>query len=340
MRKKVLYIKSFLTVCAMLVMALSGNGCGVAQDETGDKLVLYEVAHSVFFAPLYVAIEEGDFREQGIAVELISSSGKEEIWKAVMNKDADVGLMGCDQPLLAYADSEQENPVIFAILADRAGEFLVSREEISDFKWDMLKGEKILCDTAGGMQTEVLDYVLNKYGIDPSTDLEIEVLKDHGTSEESFLAGDEDYVLLSEPEASLLVKEHGGYEVAALGQDSGCVPYIGLVTNKSYVNVRPEMLQAFSYALQKGLNYVKEHRPEEIASVIAPQFKNVDIDTLVYMVSKYKKLGVWRENLSIEKESFGVLQNILKDSGVLIERVPYEAVVNAEFAKNAAETKQ
>ena len=127
--------------------------------------------------------------------------------------------------------------------------------------------------------------------------------------------------------------------MASLGEESGYVPYICFATTRSFMDSRPEKLQAFTQALQKGLDYVKEHRAEEIASVISPQFEDVDVDTLTRIVLKYCKQDTGRENLIIEKESFGVLQNILKDSGVLKERVPYEEVVNTDFARRAAHAK-
>ena len=94
-------------------------------------------------------------------------------------------------------------------------------------------------------------------------------------------------------------------------------------------------MQAFTNALQKGMNYVQTHTPEEIAEVIAPQFAETDMETLTTIVERYYNQDTWKENLIFEKDSFDLLQNILDDAGVLKERVPYEELVTTEFAEKA-----
>ena len=93
---------------------------------------------------------------------------------------------------------------------------------------------------------------------------------------------------------------------------------------------------AFTRALQKGMEYVQSHSPEEIAKVIAPQFAETDLETLTTIVKRYYEQDTWKENLIFEKDAFDLLQNILDDAGVLKERVPYDDLVTREFAEEAA----
>ena len=93
------------------------------------------------------------------------------------------------------------------------------------------------------------------------------------------------------------------------------------------------MIQAFTNALQKGMDFVQAHTPEEIASVIAPQFPETDLKTITAIVNRYYAQDTWKADLIFEKESFELLQDILESAGELDSRAPYEKLVTTEFAK-------
>ena len=124
--------------------------------------------------------------------------------------------------------------------------------------------------------------------------------------------------------------------VASLGTDSGYVPYTAYCAKESFIQENPELIQGFTNALQKGMDYVNSHTPEEIAAVIAPQFPETDVETITAIVTRYYEQDTWKEDLIFEKESFELLQDILESAQELTERVPYEALVTTEFAEKAA----
>lgn len=124
--------------------------------------------------------------------------------------------------------------------------------------------------------------------------------------------------------------------VASLGEDSGYVPYTAYCTKTSYLEEHSDTVQAFTNALQKGMDYVNSHTPEEIADVIAPQFPETGLETLTTIVKRYYDQDTWKEDLIFEEESFELLQDILESAGELEARVPYEDLVTKEFARKAA----
>ena len=323
---------------SMLMLTASLAGCG-AKGKGADgktKVVLNEVAHSIFYAPMYVAIEEGYFADNGIDLELVTGFGADKTMTAVLTGAADIGFMGCESSVYTYAGGTEDYVVNFAQLTQRAGNFLVAREPIEDFDWEMLKGHKVLGGRAGGMPEMVFEYILLKNNIDPATDLSIDQSIDFGSTAAAFSGGDADFTVEFEPHATLLEQKGDGYVVASLGEDSGYVPYTAFSAKKSYIEKNGTVIQAFTNALQKGMDYVQSHSPEEIADVIAPQFAETDKQALVTIVSRYYDQDTWKDNLVFEKEAFDLLQNILQDSKVLSERVPYEDLVNTSFAEAAA----
>ena len=326
-------------VCSMLIggMGLTLlSGCQRAGDGNVD-VTLNEVAHSIFYAPQYVAIEEGYFDEEGIDLTLVNGGGADKVMTAMISGEADIGFMGSEASIYTYAGGEEDYAVNFAQLTQRAGNFLVGREPDEDFEWSDLNGKKVLGGRAGGMPQMIFEYILKKNGIDPKTDLEIDQSINFGLTAAAFTSDDSDYTVEFEPFATGLEMEGTGYVVASLGEESGYVPYTAYCAKKSYLAENPEIVRKFTNAIQKGMDYVNAHSAEEIATVIHPQFKETPYENVVKIVERYKAQDTWKEDLVFEKESFDLLQNILEEAGELKERVPYEALVTTEFAAAAAE---
>lgn len=333
------FCKTRLTLSLMLVLLVGlFSGCGKKDTTSEDmtKITLNEVAHSIFYAPMYVAIEEGYFAEEGIDLTLVTGFGADKTMTAVLTGEAHIGFMGSESTIYTYAGGTEDYVVNFAQLTQRAGNFLVSREPIDNFTWDMLKGKNVLGGRAGGMPQMVFEYILKQNNIDPLADVNINQSIDFGSTAAAFSGGDADFTVEFEPHATALEEKGDGYVVASLGEDSGYVPYTAFCAKKSFIEENPELIQAFTNALQKGMDYVQTHSPEEIAKIIAPQFEETDLDTLTTIVTRYYEQDTWKENLVFEKDAFDLLQNILEESGVLENRVPYEDLVTTDFAEKAS----
>ncbi|GFI68440.1 hypothetical protein IMSAG249_00257 [Lachnospiraceae bacterium] len=325
---------------AALLLAGTLAGCGSKtpggnSSASSTEVTLNEVAHSIFYAPMYVAIEEGFFEEEGIELTLVTGFGADKTMTAVLTGEADIGFMGSESTIYTYAGGTKDYVVNFAQLTQRAGNFLVSRTPIDNFSWDMIKGATVLGGRAGGMPEMVFEFILAKNNIDPKADLTIDQSIDFGSTAAAFSGGQGDFTVEFEPHATSLESKGDGYVVASLGEDSGYVPYTAFSAKQSYIDAHPEVIQSFTNALQKGMDYVAEHTPEEIAKVIKPQFEETDLETLTTIVTRYYEQDTWKTNLIFEEESFTLLQNILEEAGELPERVPYDKLVTTDFAQNA-----
>ena len=328
---------AILTVVMLTIGAL--YGCATAEETNGEttKVVLNEVAHSIFYAPMYVAIEEDYFAEEGIDVELVTGFGADKTMTAVLSGEADIGFMGSEASIYTYNEGATDYVVNFAQLTQRAGNFLVAREEMPNFKWEDLKGTYVLGGRKGGMPQMVFEYILKEHGIDPKAELEINQNIDFGSTAAAFTDSEADYTVEFEPHATSLEQEGKGYVVASLGEDSGYVPYTAFCAKQSFIEENKEVIQGFTNALQKGMDYVNTHTPEEIAKIIQPQFKETDLDTIITIITRYYEQDTWKKDLVFEEESFELLQDILESAGELEKRAPYEDLVTTTFAKKAVE---
>lgn len=306
-----------------------------SEEKALTKITLNEVAHSIFYAPMYVAIEEGYFEEEGIALTLVTGFGADKTMTAVISGEAEIGFMGSEASIYTYNEGANDYVVNFAQLTQRAGNFLVAREEMKDFSWDDLKGTVVLGGRKGGMPEMVFEYILKENGIDPQTDLEINQNIDFGSTAAAFAEDLGDYTVEFEPGATTLESEGKGYVVASLGEDSGYVPYTAFSAKQSYLKENKETIQGFVNALQKGMDYVQSHSPKEIAEMIEPQFPETDLETITTIVTRYYDQDTWKDNLVFEKDSFELLQDILESAGELDKRAPYEDLVTTEFADKA-----
>lgn len=331
MAKAAVVLVLALTACCLFA------GCKkkTAEEEL-TKVVLNEVAHSIFYAPQYAAIELGYFKEEGIDLKLDTGFGADKVMTALVSGNADIGFMGSESSIYVYQEGQEDYAVNFAQLTQRAGNFLVSREKEEDFEWSDLIGKNVLGGRKGGMPQMVFEFILKQNGIDPA-DIDIVQNIDFGSTAAAFSGGQGDYTVEFEPHATSLEASGDGYVVASLGVDSGYVPYTSYCAKQSYLDEHSDIIQKFTNAIQKGLVYVNSHSAEEVAKVIAPQFTETDVKTIETIVSRYKEQDTWKNDTVFLPESFELLQDILEDAGELAERVPYEKLVVTGYSQKAAE---
>lgn len=339
MNKNLKRVVSLMLLSTLLLSSLLSVGCS-KKESSGEKIVLNEVAHSIFYAPLYVALEEGYFANEGLDVELITGFGADKTMTALLSGEANIGLLGPEATIYTYAGDSDDTVVNFAQLTRRAGNFLVARGDMPDFSWQDLKGKTVLGGRKGGMPQMVFEYILKKNNIDPKTDLTIDQSIDFGSTSAAFSGGKGDFTVEFEPAATALEAMDKGYTVvASLGIESGYVPYTAFAAKKSFMTQNPETMQKFVNALYQGMEYVRTHTPEEIAKVIAPQFAETDMESLVTIITRYHEQDSFNLPLSFEKDSFTLLTDILRSAGELPEGdIPYEALVDTTFTSTLPKT--
>lgn len=327
---------SLLMCFVLFVCTFSVCGCGKKETTGLLPVTLNEVAHSCFYAPQYVAIENGYFREEGIDLTLVTGFGADNVMTSLISGDADIGFMGSESSIYIYAEGASDYAVNFAQLTQRAGNFLVSKTPDENFDWQRLKGKTILGGRAGGMPQMLLEYILAQKGIDKEKDVTIIQNVDFGSTAAAFTSGIADYTVEFEPSATLLENEGSGFVVASLGVESGYVPYTAYCAKKSYLSKNSTVIQSFTNAIQKGLDFCSTHTAEEIAAVIAPQFPETDEATIAKIIKRYQSQDTWKNDTIFSEESFSLLTDILHGCGELDSAVPYEDLVITTYSESAA----
>ena len=324
MKKRiVIFILAGILIIAIAGLVLFDFNKGDSKKGDMTQITLAEVTHSIFYAPQYVAIEQGYFEEVGIDVELILTSGADKVTAAVLSGDADIGFCGSEGTIYVYNGGEKDYLKTFAQLTQKDGSFLVSREKIEDFSLEDLEGKTVLGGRAGGIPEMTLEYALKQNGIDPEKDVEIDTSIDFAAMGGAFIGGEGDFVTLFEPNALEIEQEGYGYVVASIGELGGIVPYTSYSARISFIEENKELIGNFTKAIQKGIDYVHNHTDEEVAKAIVNQFPDTSIEDIAKVVKRYRDIDAWPETTEFSEDSFNHLQDIMIDYGAIDEKVPY-----------------
>lgn len=331
MKKNILYYCLFFVLVFLMVGSLFLDFNHSKKNENKRiKVTLAEVAHTIFYAPQYVAIEKGYFKEVGIDIELILTAGADKVTAAVLSGDADIGFCGSEGTIYVYNAKEKDYLKTFAQLTQKDGSFLVSREKIDNFTLNDLKGKSVIGGRAGGMPEMTFEWALKQNGIDPKNDLEIDTSIAFAAMGGAFISGQGDFVTLFEPNALEIEQQGYGYVVASIGELGGVVPYTSYSARESYIEKNSELISNFTKAIQKGLDFVHNSSDKEVAETILSQFPDTSLNDLEKVVARYRKIDAWPKTTNFSEESFDHLQDIMIDNGVLNNKVSYDKLIYSE----------
>lgn len=322
-------------ICLLLIVLVAiGIFMGKGKDNSKDnltKITVAEVAHSIFYTPMYVADSLGYFEDEGIDANIILTSGADAVAASVMSGDAEIGFCGSEQSIYIYNGGEKDYLVNFAGLTKRDGSFIVGRTD-KEFNIKDLKGSHIIAGREGGMPAMTLAYTLKENGIELD-ELNFDTSIAFASMSGAFISGTGDYVALFEPTALQLEKQGYGYVVASLGKLGGEVPYTTFMTRKSYLEKNKDIIEGFNKAIQKGLDYTFSHSDEEIAELITNYFPDTSKNDLTEVIKRYRENDSWYSTTYITEEGFERVQDIMENSDKLEKSAPYNKLVNNEYNK-------
>lgn len=336
-------LKKFAAIIGVIsIIGTNFIGCQktVTKDDGDGELQtvkLNEVVRSVFYAPMYVAITEGFFEDEGIEIDLSTGQGADKTMQQLLSGNVDIGFSGPEQAVYIYNQGREDYPVVFGQLTQKDGSFLVGREAEENFDWKSLKGKELIGGRPGGIPEMALEYVLKQNGLDPSTDVNMVTNIDFTATSGAFKSGTGDYVALFEPTATMLQNDDGGNIVASVGESAGNIAYTCFYTTKSYMDENPQVLQKFTNAIYKGQQWVKKHTSDEIAKAIVSYFPGTDEQVIAQVIDNYKSIDAYSEIPVVSEEGLNKLMDIIQgyDSSLIQTRPDFDIIVNNDFANEA-----
>lgn len=335
MKKKITIGVVILVIVAIVVGFIEIKEKNKNKNEGITKIKVSEVTRSVFYAPQYVAINKGYFKDYGFEIDLTTGQGADAVMTSVLSNEVQIGFAGPEASIYVYNEGKEDYTQVFAQLTKRDGSFLVSKEKIDNFDWNMLKGKTVIPGRKGGVPYMTLEYVIKQHGLTPGKDLTLDDSIKFDLMASAFTSGDADFVTLFEPTASNIQNMKKGYIVASVGKESGEIPYTAYFAKKSYIENNEKTIQNFTNAIYKGQKWVKEHTAKEIAEVIKDFFPDTDIELLATAIQSYKDIDAWNDMPVLKQESFDKLQDVMSLAGELSQKAPYEKIINNKYAEEA-----
>ncbi len=327
-------MKKIIALGLALALACVGLAACGAQEQTLTTVRLNEVAHSVFYAPLYAAESLGYFADEGIALELTNGGGADKVMTAVLAGQADVGLAGPESCIYVLLEGREDHPVVFAQLTKRDGSFLVGREDVT-FDWELLRGRHILGGRKGGVPEMTLEHVMRLNGVDPQADAFVDTSVQFNMMAGAFTGGTGDFVTLFEPTATEVELAGQGYVLTSIGQESGEIPYTAFFAAKSFIAAHPALIEGFTRAVARGQKWVQEAEAEKVAQAIAGQFPDADVAVLTKVVERYRAIDAWNKTPVMTHSALENLETVMEEAGELSRRVDFAALVDNSFAEKA-----
>lgn len=326
---------SIILLSFMLVITATLFGCGENTKDEFVTLKVSEVTHSIFYAPLYVAINNGYFEQDGIKIELSNGGGADKSMTAILSGDADIGLMGPEAAIYVTEGGAQDKPVVFGQLTKRDGSFIVSKTAIEDFTVEDLVGKEIIGGRKGGVPAMTLEYVIKQAGLSIGTEpnqvnLRTDVAFDLTAS--VFDSTDADFCTLFEPTASELCAERGYHIVASVGEVSGEVPYTAFMAKKGFIEENQLTVERFLRAVYRGYRFLLTADVDEIAESLKPSFVGVKDESIITSIQSYIACDAWVDNPAMTETAFNRLQDIMISAGELEDKVEFDSVVDNTIA--------
>ena len=326
---------SILLMAFMMVITATLYGCG---DTSGDNYVtirVNEVTHSIFYAPLYVAINNGYFEQEGIKIELTNGGGADKSMTTILSGDADIGLMGPEAAIYVTEGGAQDKPVVFGQLTKRDGSFIVSKTAIDNFTVSDMVGKEIIGGRKGGVPALTLEYVIKEAGLEIGTgsnqvNLRTDVAFNLTAS--VFDSTDAEFCTLFEPTASELCAERGYHIVASVGEISGEVPYTAFMARRGYIDENTLTVERFLRAVYRGYRFLLTADVNEIAESLKPSFEGVSDQSIIISIQSYVDCDAWVSSPAMTESAFDRLQNIMMSAGELTEKVQFSSVVDNTIA--------
>ena len=322
--KKIVYIITF--ICILIIVLLPSLFKNNKKEKDLTTLKVAEVTHSAFYTPFYVAMEKGFFKENNIDIDLILTSGANNVVAAVLSGDVEIGFCGPEATIYVYNEGEKDYVKTFAGLTKRDGQFIVSRKKIDNFKLEDLIGKEVLAGRAGGMPIINFYNALNNQNV---KGVKVNDTVDFANLTSTFISSDADFVNLFEPNATKLEKLGFGYVVGSVGVYSGEVPYTAFNAKVSFINNNKDLIDRFRDSINKGLEYTLTNDSKTLAKDIINLFPDTSITDLEIIINRYKEADSWLTNTYISEDMFKNLEKMMIDSKLINNYVPYkELIVN------------
>ncbi len=306
---------------------------GCKNETKKGKIKLNEVTHSVFYAPLYVAINKGFMEEEGIEIEITNGGGSDASMSALLSGSADIALMGPETVVYVEANGSTNHPVVFGQLTKKDGSFLISKSPVTNFSFSSsLNNKTAIIGRNGGMPAMTFEWLCNNSGVFNGVNTTLDKETSFNMMVSVFESTNADFCTMFEPTASAFVNAGKGYYVGSIGEFSGEIPYTCFMAYPSYITKNKSQIEGFLRAIKKAYLFITTSTSEEVADALLASFDGSTKEELATAVERYLEIDAWSNTPAMSKDSFTRLLSVLKNANTIDNDVDFSKVVDNSIA--------
>lgn len=328
-------MKKIINIFFAFILFTSTAFCfvGCKKKDTSGTIRINEVTHSVFYAPLYVAINLGYMEEEGINIELTNGGGSDASMTALLSGSADIALMGPETVVYVEASGSTNHPVVFGQLTKKDGSFLISKTPVDNFNFaTSLNGKTAIIGRNGGMPAMTFEWLCNNAGVYNGSNVTLDKETSFNMMVSVFESTDAEFCTMFEPTASAFVNAGKGYYVGSVGEYSGEIPYTCFMAYPKYISDNKAQIEGFLRAIKKAYLYITTESSDKIAEALLPSFDGSTKQELAIAVERYLEIDAWANSPAMSKDSFTRLLSVLKNANTLDKDIEFSKIVDNSIA--------
>ena len=308
----------YLLLIVPLVSVFGFAGCGSVGNNEKETVRLCEVTHSIFYAPLYIAINKGFFEDEGLQIELTNGNGSNNVMTALLSNSADVGLAGPETSVYTGLQSAGSTPKVFGQLTACDGSFLVGQKTEEAFDLEDLRGKTIIGGRRGGMPAMTLQYALHLAGLENNVVYTLNLDYEFGMVASVYDSGIGDYCTMFEPAASNYVASKIDQQIlASIGKLGGSVPYTAFIASDEWLTQNTLRAERFLRAVYRGYLYLVNKDINDVVNALKPSFDGSSDESIKVSVQNYLEINAFASTPVMSEEGFNRLIDIIKFAGEL-----------------------
>lgn len=313
-----------------------------AHAEEAKRLTVAEPVHLIGYLPLYVAIHEGYFADEGLDVNVVQATGGAHV-TAVVSGDAFAVIGGVDSSALANRGSN--DPILGIVnCVNRANVYLFARKGLSPAsseKEDMaafLRGKRIVAGRFGGSPNLLTRYLLLECGLDPDTDVTLVENADASTVNAMLEHGQGDIGNGGEPQISEGVTAGIWEEPFVKFPDLGDYAYSVLGVKRSTIENDPETCLGFVRAMLRALRAVQEDHALA-ARILEKEFPTLTEEGRAAALTRAYEDELWSLDGIISEDAVNLTMTVLRSSGLFEGEYGYDDAVDMRFVNQLTQAR-
>jgi NitT/TauT family transport system substrate-binding protein len=297
----------------------------------GRKVTLSQAFQSMLYLPLYVAIDEGFFTQQGLDLTKETAGAPTVALSAVISGSAQFSIHGPEWT--AIAASKGAPVAIISNVVNGAAVWIATSPNFKFGNIKDIKGQKVITGLMPTTSTSLFIKLLKENGMDAKTDVEM-IQVAIGTEPGPFVAKQADIAVMYEPGLDQAVAK-GMKVVFGFPKTYGAYAFSAATARN---DVDPDTAQRVVNGMEMAMRFMAKNESKTV-EIAKKEFPNLDPAVVEAAVKRMLADGVYPPSVDIAPEALKVSMDTQIALGNLAGQPDYKSFVVRKYIEPAVSMK-